>query len=79
MLWHIYFITGLGAVLISGLFVVASGVLTCHSFFFRILTAEIASLLSGVLEGDEAYKDPFAGLKVDKEELEDNKLVLDDC
>ena len=32
------------------------------------------SLLSGIAEGGEECKDPFAGLKEDEEELETTKL-----
>ena len=38
----------------------------------EVVTVEAASILPSVAEGDEECEDPFAGLKKDEEELEDN-------
>ena len=45
----------------------------------EVITEETASLFWGIREGDEEYKDPFNGLDEDKEELEDNETVMDNC
>ena len=34
---------------------------------------------SDIVEGDDDYEDPFAGLDENEEELEDNATVMDDC
>ena len=41
------------------------------------INTETANLLAGVSEDDD--DDPFAGLEEDKDELEENETVLDDC
>ena len=45
----------------------------------EVITAETASLLSGVAEGDEECEDPFIGLEEDEEEEVKNETVLNDC
>ena len=44
-----------------------------------IITVEIASLLPGFAEGDKECEDPFTCLEEDKEDVENNETVLDDC
>ena len=41
----------------------------------EVITVKTASLLSSVVEGNEACADPFARLEEDAEELENDKLA----
>ena len=49
------------------------------SDIFKVITAETASLLWGVVEGDQACDNSYTSLEEDAEELENDETGLYDC
>ena len=44
-----------------------------------VITAEIASILSGIVEGDKVCNDLFANLDKDAVDIENDKTYQNDC
>ena len=45
----------------------------------EVIIVETASFTSGIGDDDKAYKNPFTGLEEDKEDVENNETILDNC